>query len=196
MALTTAGEYEKARAASDGLLAAADVTDNPHSACFALLAWGMAHRYTDPAGASDVLQRGLAIARSSENQQIESVVAFGLSMFANSDDNSSAASDYLAKTIRRRYDTGRLAYLHAPLAILAIHLHRLGRCDSAATLAGFAANSPIRASTPELEPAITQLRDVLGTRRYDALTRTGANMTNADITAYALEQIDQAKQDP
>jgi len=34
---------------------------------------------------------------------------------------------------------------------------------------------------------------VLGHAAYESLTRTGANMTNADIAQYALEQIAHAR---
>ena len=46
MALTVAGDSDEAVAASQCLLAAADATDNPHMACFALLAYGFAQTAT------------------------------------------------------------------------------------------------------------------------------------------------------
>jgi predicted ATPase len=43
---------------------------------------------------------------------------------------------------------------------------------------------------PEIGSTIDHLREVLGAEAYEALASRGASMTNAAMTAYALEQID------
>ena len=69
---------DEARAASEGLLAAPDTTDNPATACFALLAHGMAYHDADPVAAYNVLRRALTVARESGNRQMESAAAVTL----------------------------------------------------------------------------------------------------------------------
>ncbi len=51
-----------------------------------------------------------------------------------------------------------------PLAILAAFFDRLGYHEPAATIAGFAFSPLTAASVPELNAAITHLRDVPATR--------------------------------
>ena len=77
-----------------------------------------------------------------------------------------------------------------PLAILAALFDRLGRHESAATVAGFAF-TPLTAL--ELSTAITHLRDVLGDQTYESLARKGETMTTAAMVTYAYDQIDQAR---
>ncbi len=56
------------------------------------------------------------------------------------------------------------------------------------------ADSPL-ASTglPEFNKTITHLREVLGNETYESFARTGENMTNVAMVAYAYDQIDQAR---
>jgi hypothetical protein len=48
-------------------------------------------------------------------------------------------------------------------------------------------------ANPEINAVITHLRAVLGDTTYESLARTGADMTNAAIATYALDQIDLAR---
>ena len=70
---------------------------------------------------------------------------------------------------------------------------RLGRYESAATIAGFASSSLTAMWVAEINPAIAHLRDVLGDQTYESLARTGETMTNAEMASYAYDQIDQAR---
>jgi hypothetical protein len=70
---------------------------------------------------------------------------------------------------------------------------RLGRYESAATIAGFAFSSLTAMWVAEINPAIAHLRDVLGDQTYDSLARKGEVMTTAAMAAYAYDQIDQAR---
>jgi hypothetical protein len=71
-ALSFAGRGEEARAATNGLIEAAEDTHNPFVLSFALWVHGLAFRDADPAGALDGLRRGLVIAQDSGNQFTES----------------------------------------------------------------------------------------------------------------------------
>ena len=48
-------------------------------------------------------------------------------------------------------------------------------------------------SYPQINTAITHLRDVLGDQTYESLARKGETMTTAAMVAYAYDQIDQAR---
>ena len=142
MAFYFLGESGEARVACEGLLAAADATDNPATACFVLLAHGLAYVDADPVAAYDALRRGLTIARDSGNRQMESALAVVLCMlaatagdlvFGATRGDPIDAFDYLTVTIRRYHDSGNLANLHNPLAILAAVFDRLGHHEQAAT---------------------------------------------------------------
>ncbi len=82
-----------------------------------------------------------------------------------------------------------------PLGYLAAFFDRLGRYESAATIAGFAVTSPLAAlpAMAEFGTAITHLRDVLGEQVYESLARKGESMTTAAMVTYAYDQIDQAR---
>ena len=202
MAFYFLGESDEARAACEGLLAAADATDNPATACFVLLAHGLAYLDTDPVAAYDALRRGLTVARDSGNRQMESALAVVLCMlaatagdlvFGATRGDPIDAFDYLTVTIRRYHDSANLANLHNPLAILAAVFDRLGHHEQAATISGFAATPMTRASYPQINTAITHLRDILGDQAYESLARKGETMTTAEMTTYAYDQIDQAR---
>ena len=192
-ALTAAGATDEAIAESHGLPAAADATDNPMLACFALLAYSWAHSGVDPAAAYDVARRGLTIARDSGNRAIESILASALSRLAVAHGNPTDALDSLSLSIRDYYDCGSVSLMCGPLALLAFIFDRLGRHEPAATISGFAATPYTDAVVPELVPTISHLRDVLGDETYESFAQAGAAMTTAAMVTYAYDQIDQAR---
>jgi hypothetical protein len=104
-----------------------------------------------------------------------------------------AALDYFGLAIRNHHESGNTTGISTPLAILASFLDRFGRCESAATIAGFAFRPVTAASFPELNLAIEHLREVLGHQTYESLARTGAAMTTAEMARYAYDQIEQTR---
>ena len=50
-----------------------------------------------------------------------------------------------------------------------------------------------QSAIPEINTAITHLRDVLGDQTYESLARKGETMTTAAMVTYAYDQIDQAR---
>jgi hypothetical protein len=193
MALYFLGDNDGAMAASEGLLAAAEATSNPNTACFAFLATGTAYRDVDPNTAYDVLRRALTIARNSGNRQMEAATAVTLSMVAVTDDDQIDSLDHLALAIRHYLDAGSLSLIHFPLASLVGAFDRLGRYEQAATVSGFATTPVARAGYPQIDAAITHLRDVLGDHKYEAHARAGEGMSIAAIATYALAQIENAQ---
>jgi hypothetical protein len=193
MALTVAAAHEEAEAACDGLLADAEATRNPYVMSFAFLAYGFAYLDADPVVAYEACRLGLAIAQDSGNQNLVSVIAVVLSRLATTHGDHVDAFDFLTLSIRNYHDTGNLSLLRGPLAVLAAFLDRLGHYEPAATISGFAASPYSRTSFPEINTAITHLRDVLGEATYESLARKGETMTTTAMATYAYDQIDQAR---
>ena len=100
IALKMAGADDEARAASEELLAAADATDNPNLAAWALLAYGTAHRDIAPAAAYEALRRGLTIAQDSGSRMTETSIAMMLSLLATTHGEPADALDYVILPIR------------------------------------------------------------------------------------------------
>ena len=192
-ALTFAGAGAEARAAANGLIDAAEATRNPWALSLALYAYGRAFRDADPAGARDAVRRGLVIGQDSGNRFTESLLANTVSRLEAEHGDPLAALDYVTLAMRNYHDAGNTFGVCNTLAILAALFDRLGRHQPAATMAGLALSRFTAVTIPEIDAAITHLRDVLGDQTYDSLARKGEAMTTAAMVAYAYDQIDQAR---
>ncbi len=193
MALWFLGEGDEARMVSQGLLAEADGTHNPMTACFALLAHGLAYRDADPVAANDALRRALTVAGESGNRQMESAAAATLLIGAATETDPIQFFEYLTVAVQHYDDSGNVANLRNPLAILACQLDRLGHHEQAATICGFAASAFTFASYPQLSATIAHVRDVLGDETYQSLARKGKAMSIAAAATYAYDQIDRVR---
>ena len=192
-ALVFAGSGEEAMVAADGLIEAAEATGNPFVLSFVLAACGTAFGDTDPAHAMDALGRGLVIAQDSGNRFNSSLLALNLSRLEATHGDMASAFDLFSLAIRNMHDSGNTTTMRNPLALLATVLDRLGRYESAATIAGFALSPLSETAYPEINTAITHLRDILGDQTYESLARKGETMTTAAMATYAYGQIDQAR---
>jgi predicted ATPase len=190
ISLMVAGAYDEAVAASGGLLAAADATDNPVEKCLLRLAYGWAYRDVDPAAADDALRRGLSVARDSGNQQQEASIAVSLARLAVRYGQPTDAFDYIILATRHYYDSGSLSLMPGPLGLLAVLFDRLGQFEAAASIIEFAATPINRASHPEIDTTIIHLREILGNDAYESFARAGTSMTNAAMAEYAFGEID------
>lgn len=193
LALTATGRGDEARAASNGLIDAAEATRNPCMLSYALWAHGYAFHGADPVVALESLRRGLVIAQESGNRGHETTLAASVSRLEAEYGDPVAALNYLMVGIRNLHDAGNTTLIHATLAILAALLDRLGRYEPAATIAGFAFSPITAAISPEINTAIAHLREVLGGPVYESLARKGETMTTAAMAMYAYDQIDQAR---
>jgi hypothetical protein len=160
---------------------------------YAPLAYGFAYRRAEPVDALAALRRGLEIARDSGIRANESYLAINLARLEVDHGDHVAALDYLALAIRNNHDSSNTPGLRSPLAVLATFLHRLGRHEPAATIAGYAVAPLTTAALPEFKAAIVGLRGVLGEQIYESFTRKGKAMTSATVATYAYDQIDQAR---
>ena len=193
IALKLAGADDEAAGTSEDLLAAADSTDNPNLAAWALFGYGMTHRDVAPAAAYDALRRGLTIAQDSGSRMTQTSIAGVLSVLAIAHGDPADALDYMILPIRYYYDSGSLFLLPQALVLPTLLLDRLGHYEPSATISGFAATTHTRSTVPEVDVAIAHLRRVLGDESYESLARKGATMTTADMVTYAYDQIDQAR---
>jgi predicted ATPase len=192
-ALAFAGSGGEAMDCADGLIEAAETTDNPFLLAWALGAYSSALRGADPVGALNAVGRGLVIAQDSGNRTIASVLAQILGLLEAEQGGTVSAFDHLTLAIRGFHNAGDATTIRVPLAILAALFDRLGRYEPAATIAGFALTPLSAVGVPEITTAITHLRDVLGEATYGSLARKGETMTTAAMVAYAYDQIDQAR---
>ena len=124
---------------------------------------------------------------------MESIFSVYLSSVAATYADPADAFEFLALAIRTYYDSGSLTYVAGALGLLGAFLDRLGRYEPAATISGFADVPVAHRTFPEIPTAVTHLGEVLGAEAYEALARSGANMTNAARATYALDQIDVAR---
>jgi tetratricopeptide (TPR) repeat protein len=193
-ALFIAGSVKEAITAADGLIDAAEATNNPWVLSYSLLCYGMAYRETDPFRALDALRRGISVTRESGNRFNESHLAHTVSGLEAKHGDPLAALDYVTLAIRNYHDAGSFAFIRPALANLAAILDGLGRYEPAATVASFAALSPIAtAAFPEINTVIAHLRDELSSEAYQSLARKGESMTTSAMATYAYEQIDHAR---
>jgi hypothetical protein len=160
---------------------------------YALWAHGHAFHGTDPYGALEALRRGPVIAQDSGNRGNETTLAASVSRLEAEYGDPLAALNYLTVVIRNLHDAGNTTLIRTTLAILAALFDRLGRHEPAATIAGFAFSPITAAISPEINTAMSHLRDVLGEATYESLAHKGETMTTAAIATYAYDQIDQAR---
>jgi hypothetical protein len=133
------------------------------------------------------------IAQNSGNRLSGTQLVLALGRLEAEHGDIASALDHLSLAIRNMLDSGDITNFNSPLAALAALFDRLGLHGSAATIAGFALSPLTALANPELNTAITHLRDVLGDQTYESLAHRGEAMTTAAMVTYAYDQIDQAR---
>ena len=191
-ALSIADGLDEAQAESESLSRVEEITGNPALICWALNMYSWVRQNTDQAAALEANRRGLEIAKKSGNRLLETYLASNLCRLAVANGDSSEAFDLLGVAIHNYVTSGNYSLLPQPTAVLVAYLDRLGYSEAAATLSGFSTSPFVGDYYPELDTAITHLREVLGNHAYESLADVGKNMSNASIADYALEQIDRA----
>lgn len=188
------GSYEEAMDVADGLIEAAESTENPWVLSYAYLGCGLVYRRSEPTRALELLRRGLDIARESGNRFNESHLAHLLAGVEVEHGDPAAALDHIIFALRNYQNAGSVAFYYPTLASLAMLLDKLGQLAPAATFTGFAAQSQLAlALYPELTDLIIRLREALGHQTFELLAEKGATMPLAAMAAYAYEQIDHAR---
>jgi len=103
------------------------------------------------------------------------------------------ALDYAMLSLRYYYDSGNVYLVRNPLAILAVLFDRLGHHEPASVTCGFAVTPFTQSVLPEISETVTRLREALGDEAYESFSRTGEHMSAAEMVAYTLDQITQAR---
>jgi tetratricopeptide (TPR) repeat protein len=161
---------------------------------YALLCYGMAYQNADPQRALAALRRALEVSHDSGNRANESHLAHLLAGLEVRHGDPVAALEYITLAIRNYHDAGSVAFIHTPLASLAVLLRRLGHFEATATISSFAARSPVSVALyPDLHDLIGDLREVLGGPAYEKCARKGQTMTTTEIVNLAYDQCDQAR---
>ena len=119
-ALAVAGCGGEAMDSAGGLFEAAEATGNPFSLAWALFAYGLAFRDTDPVGALNALGRGLVIAQDSGNRTHASALANRLALLEAEHGDTVSAFDHLTLAIRNYHNAGNTTTFRSPLANLAV----------------------------------------------------------------------------
>ena len=195
LALTDAGADDEAMVIASDLLTVADTIDNQNAKALALNAYAWVYRDEDPTTAYEAGRRAMKVAHDSGNRFMESTISIGLSRIAVSHGDPLEAIDYLVLAIRNYQDSGGFLLVTGPLSMIAVFLDRFGRHEAAATIMGLGDVPGSRLSFPEVDSAITHLREVLGDQSYESFARDGAAMTTAAIVAFAFDEIDRARAD-
>jgi hypothetical protein len=193
MTLAMTGALEEALDVSEDLRYAERVTDNPALICWALIGYGFVRIETDPASAFEAHRLAASIAAETGNRLLETYHMTNVSRLAARQGDAAETLDLLTKAIRNYLDSGNYFMLPQPMAMLADYFDRQGYHETSATLSGFATTSQATTYLPEIETAISHLRDVLGADVYASLAAHGAAMTPAAIANYAFEQIDRVR---
>ncbi len=196
IALTLGGAVEEAVATSRDFLTTADAESrigNPGLACLLLFAYGYAHRDAHPDSAYQALEKGLLLARHSNNRSLEAGLLISLSRLSAAQEDPSQAFDFLAQGIRHYHDSGGFLLMMGAFAILATLLSRLGCLEPAVVIGHFADNQYTRLAYPEIVKAIDRLVDVLGADDYQKIARKAEGMSNAEMVTYALDQIERTR---
>jgi hypothetical protein len=192
-ALAVAGRYDEALAAADGLIAAAEATENPYVLSFVLWVYGYALREVHPVEAMHALRRGMIVAKETGNRTNLTYLSAVVSLLECTHGDKFAALDDVTTTIRNFHNAGNTIQIQTSMAILATLLERMDCYEPAATIAGFGGSPLTEMLVPEQKPAIAHLRDVLGEQRYESLAGDGRGTGMVEMIKYAYDQIDHAR---
>ncbi len=190
MTLTMTGAHDEAMEASEDLLHADRVTENPALICWALIAFGFVRLDRDPVRAFEAHGLGTKLARESGNRVLETYNMANLSRLAAKHGDSMQMLDFVETLIHNYLDAGNYFLLPQPMAVLARYFDSIAYYEAAATLSGFATTTFATSYFPETGTAINHLRETLGEESYSSLAGHGAAMTSSAMAKYALEQID------
>ncbi|MDH3704430.1 MAG: adenylate/guanylate cyclase domain-containing protein [Acidimicrobiia bacterium] len=184
------GRTDEALALAADLVAAADTTPNPAFEATAHAILGMACASTDPHRAMESLRIAVDLGHESGNRWNETTGASQLCLLEAEHGDVHRALELFAAAINGYHDAGSTGQAKAPMARLAMFLHRNGGHEPAAVIAGYTEGPITRVALPELATMCDQLGEQLGPDRYATLTEQGAAMTPGDALRYTLEQIE------
>ena len=190
VALAFGRRYDEATALAAGVVETAEASGNPTVLFSALCAYFTANFDRDPPAALGALSRALSLARETGLGDAGATAMLARAEAANGDPRH--ALDACREALVAYAASGDLAAARTPLSVLACLLHRMGNDEPAAVLAG-CGDSPVIAGYPEVVASIEHLREALGADAFEALAERGRAMETTAKFRYALEQIEESR---
>ena len=193
--LQSAGRVDEALELTEPALAAAREVGNPYWLVYTLWIVGLAYSKADPQRALQVWDDALAQLREHDVRFFEGFLARDAALLHTSDGQLEEALTLFGTSIAAFQRSGAVAQLVITLASLPALFERLERPEVACTLLGAMTNEP--ASVHHV-PTLPELGERLGSRLGEEasarFTSVGGAMDLRDAAAYAVHQIDLARQ--
>ena len=193
--LQSAGRVEEALELTDAAVEAARELGNPYWVAYTSWIVGLAWSKADPQRALETWDEAVAYIGEHDVRFFEGFMARDAALLHTSDGQLETALTLFAASIEAFLRAGAVAQLVITLASLPALFERLDRPAVAGTLLGAMAREPASFHhVPSLAELGQRLRDSLGDERPERWAATGAAMDLQDAAAYALNQIDVARQ--
>ena len=193
--LQSAGRVEEALELTAAAVEAARDLGNPYWVAYTSWIVGLAWAKADPQRALETWDEAVAYIGAHEVRFFEGFMARDAALLHTSDGQLETALSLFGTSIEAFLRSGAVAQLVITLASLPALFERLDRPAVAGTLLGAMAREPASFHhVPSLGDLGQRLRDTLGDEKPERWAATGAAMDLNDAAAYALNQIDVARQ--
>ena len=193
--LQSAGRVDEALELTEAAVEAARELGNPYWVAYTSWIVGLAWSKADPQRALETWDEAVAYIGEHDVRFFEGFMARDAALLHTSDGQLETALTLFGASIEAFLRAGAVAQLMITLASLPALFERLDRPAVAGTLLGAMAREPASFHhVPSLADLGQRLRDSLGDERPERWAATGAAMDLQDAAAYALNQIDVARQ--
>ena len=193
--LQSAGRVDEALELTAAAVEAARDLGNPYWVAYTSWIVGLAWSKADPQRALETWDEAVTYIGAHDVRFFEGFVARDAALLHTSDGELEAALTLFGASIEAFLRSGAVAQLMITLASLPALFERLDRPAVAGTLFGAMARDPASFHhVPSLADLGVRLRDTLGDEKPQRWAATGAAMDLQDAAAYALNQIDVARQ--
>jgi len=193
--LQSAGRVGEALELTEAAVEAARNLANPYWVAYTSWIVGLAWSKADPQRALETWDEAMAYIGEHEVRFFEGFMARDAALLHTSDGQLETALTLFGASIEAFLRAGAVAQLLITLASLPALFERLDRPAVAGILLGAMAREPASFHhVPSLAELGQRLRDSLGDERPERWAATGAGMDLHDAAAYALNQIDVARQ--
>ncbi len=193
--LQSAGRVDEALELTEAAVEAARDLGNPYWVAYTSWIVGLAWSKADPQRALATWDEAVAYIGAHDVRFFEGFMARDAALLHTSDGQLETALTLFGTSIDAFLRTGAVAQLLITLASLPALFERLDRQAVAGTLLGAMAREPASFHhVPSLADLGQRLRDTLGDERPERWAATGAGLDLQEAAAYALNQIDVARQ--
>ena len=193
--LQSAGRVDEALELTAAAVEAARALGNPYWVAYTSWIVGLAWSKADPQRALETWDEAVAYIGAHDVRFFEGFMARDAALLHTSDGQLETALTLFGASIEAFLRAGAVAQLLITLASLPALFERLDRPAVAGTLFGAMAREPASFHhVPSLADLGQRLRDTLGDEKPERWAATGAAMDLQETAAYALNQIDVARQ--